>query len=331
MTGSHDRESMMNALTQAMPYIRLYRGHVFVIKLGGALGSDPAALRELAAQAVVLCEFGVRVVLVHGGGPQTTDLAARLGLETAMIDGRRVTSPATLEAAVMAMNGSVSTAILAACRAAGLPAIGLSGVAAGLIRARVRPPVTVEGRDGPASVDYGEVGDVVAIDRGVLDRLLGAGFVPVISPIAADDRGRVLNINADTVAAEVARALAADKLIFLTEAPGLLEDRRDPGSLVSYIDLGGLSRLEERGVIATGMLPKIAAARAALSGGVRRVHVVGFRQRRGLLIEVLTNEGSGTLIVGDTADLLPAEHAAPRAAATAGAAGAGAAGAVTAA
>jgi acetylglutamate kinase len=315
MTGSHDRESMMNALTQAMPYIRLYRGHVFVIKLGGALGSDTAALRELAAQAGVLCEFGVRVVLVHGGGPQTTDLAGRLGLETTMIDGRRVTSPATLEAAVMAMNGSVSTAILAACRAAGLAAIGLSGVAAGLIRARVRPPVTVEGSDGTEIIDYGEVGDIVSIDRGVLDRLLGAGFVPVISPIAADDRGRVLNINADTVAAEVARALAADKLIFLTETPGLLEDRRDPGSLVSYIDLGGLKALENRGALAGGMLPKIVAARAALTGGVGRVHVIGFRQRRGLLIEVLTNEGSGTLIVRETAELMPAEHGAPRAAA----------------
>jgi acetylglutamate kinase len=317
MTGSHDRESMMNSLTEAMPYIRLYRGHVFVIKLGGALGSDTAALGEVAAQAGVLCEFGVRVVLVHGGGPQTTDLAGRLGLETTLIGGRRVTSPATLEAAVMAMNGSVSTAILAACRVAGLPAIGLSGVAAGLIRARVRPPVMVEGGDGPASVDYGEVGDIVSIDRGVLDRLLGAGFVPVISPIASDDRGRVLNINADTVAAEVARALAADKLIFLTEAPGILEDRRDPGSLVSYIDLDGLEALEGRGALAGGMLPKVVAARAALSGGVRRVHVIGFRQRRGLLIEVLTNEGSGTLIVRETAELLPGEHAAPRPAATA--------------
>ncbi len=307
MTGPYDREAAMAGLTRALPYIRLYKGRVFVIKLGGAATTDVAALRHLAEQVGVLREVGINVVLVHGGGPQATALAGRLGVETVMVGGRRVTTPEALAAVVMAINGTVRTAVLAACRAAHLPAVGVSGLDGALVRARKRAPAAVEG-DGPEAVDFGEVGDVVEVNREPLDALLAAGYVPVVSPVSADDDGRVLNVNADTVAAAVAAALDAEKLVFLTETPGILEDAGDHSSMVSCVDLAGLAAMEARGALGGGMLPKVNAARAALASGVRRVHVVGFRQKLGLLTEVFTNEGSGTLIVPDLQAVPAAEH-----------------------
>lgn len=304
----YDRELVIAALRQALPYIRLYRGRVFVVKAGGAMCADQAVLRDLAQQLGVLCELGIRVVIVHGGGPQTTKLSEKLGLQTTFVEGRRVTSPETLDVAVMTISGTVNTAILAACRSAQVAGIGVSGVDAGLVKAVRRPPQqkTVNGEN--VTVDYGLVGDIVSVDPGVLNRLLDAGFVPVVSPLAADDHGQVLNVNADTVASNLARALGAEKLVFLTDTAGLLEDRKNPGSLVSYTDVAGLEALQTRGVIDGGMLPKVKAAREALVGGVKRVHMVGYQGASSLLIEIFTNEGAGTLIVRDTADLAPAEH-----------------------
>ncbi len=302
-----DRESSMMALVRTLPYVRLYQGKTFVVKLGGSLNHDPAALRATIEQVGTLLGFGIRVILVHGGGPQATALAEKLGISTPFVDGRRVTSKDALGAVVMAINGTVSTQILAECRRAGVPAIGLSGVDAALIKARHRPPVTRTTPEGEINVDYGEVGYVASVQADVLERLIGAGFTPVVSPVAADDAGRVLNINADTVAATIAAAVGATKLLFLTDAPGILGDRADPGSLISYVDLAGLERLEASGAVAGGMLPKVNAARAALAAGVPRVHIVGHGGKGALLAEVFTNEGAGTLIVRDTSELQPSE------------------------
>jgi acetylglutamate kinase len=308
MTGPFDREAAMAGLTRALPYIRLYKGRVFVIKLGGAASTDAAVLRRLAEQVNVLREVGIRVVLVHGGGPQSTELAGRLGVATRFVGGRRVTSPEALETVVMTLNGTVSTAVLAACRAVHLPAVGVSGVDAALVRAARRPPVEVEDGGTREVVDYGEVGDITGVDAAVLQCLLAAGYVPVVSPLAADDDGRVLNVNADTVAASLACALEAEKLLFLTETPGILEDRADKASMISCADLATLAAMEGRGALAGGMLPKVNAARAALAGGVRRVHIVGYQPNLALLTEVFTNEGAGTLIVRDLAELPAAEQ-----------------------
>jgi acetylglutamate kinase len=306
-----DREATMAGLMRALPYIRLFRGRVFVIKLGGSLGAEPDALRQVLEQVKVLQEVGIRVVLVHGGGEQTTALARRLGIETRFVGGRRVTTPQALEAAVMTLNGTVNTAVLAACRAAQLPAIGVSCVDAGLTQVRVRPPVEVTNEASePITVDFGEVGDIVSADGTVLERLISSGFLPVVSPISATDHGRVLNVNADTVASTIACALDAEKLIFLTEIPGILENKNDRSSMVSCIDLAGLSAMEACGALDGGMLPKVNATRAALAGGVRRIHMVGFRQKLSLLIEIFTNEGVGTLVVRDLAALPPAEQGA---------------------
>jgi acetylglutamate kinase len=304
------------ALRQAVPYIRMFKGKTFVIKVGGAaLATDAAApaLLAIVEQIHVLHQVGIRVVVVHGGGPQSTALTRALGGEPRFVAGRRVTDDAALEVATLVLNGAVNTRLLAACRHVGLPAVGLSGVAAGLVEARRRGPVPVDDAadGGAAMIDYGHVGDVAAVDPAVLETLLAAGLVPVVSPLSADERGALLNVNADTAAAALAVALRAEKLLLLTGAPGILERAGDPGSLVSLTDLAGLARLRERGCLDGGMLPKVSSIEAALRGGVRRVHILGAEVPDSLLAEVFTNEGVGTLVMaGAAANGLPSSGAA---------------------
>jgi acetylglutamate kinase len=295
----YDRQATAAALTGALPYMRLFRGRTFVIKVSGSILEAVGALDGLVRQVSVLTAVGIRVVLVHGGGPQTTALSKRLGLEARLVDGRRVTDDATLAAAIMSLNGTVATAFLAACRREGLPALAVSGVAADLLLATRRPPqVAANGEP----VDFGNVGDLQAVNPGVLSCLLDAGLVPVVSPLAADRAGNVLNVNADTVASALASALQAEKLVLLTPSGGLLKNPDDPQSLLDVVDLADLDALEAGGVVRNGMRPKVKAAREALAKGVRRVHLVGYAARGNLLIEVFTNEGAGTLIVRDRSE-----------------------------
>lgn len=309
------RAAGVAALKHAVPYIRMFKGKTFVLKAGGNAFAEEAGVRALVEQVDILHQVGIRVVLVHGGGPQSSELARSLGAVPRFVEGRRVTDAQALQIATMVLNGTINTRLLAACRSVGLPAVGVSGVDAGLIQARKRPPVALgtagEGDAGAANgtVDYGFVGDVVSVDVRVLTQLLDGGLVPVVSPLSADDAGTLLNINADTVAAALAAGLSAEKLILLTGAPGLLERADDPGSLVSYTDLAGLRRLRGQGSLEQGMLPKAKAIEAALTGGVRRVHVISHDLPDSLLLEVFTNEGSGTLVVADVQALSQAEQA----------------------
>jgi acetylglutamate kinase len=300
------------ALKHAVPYIRIFKGKTFVLKAGGGALERESTARALVEQIEVLHQVGIRVVLVHGGGTQSTDLARALGAEARFVEGRRVTDAKALEVAAMVLNGAVNTHLLAVCRSVGLPAVGISGVDAGLIQARRRPPVRVGGE----MVDYGFVGDVAGVDPKVLTDLMDAGYVPVVSPLSAAEDGTVLNINADTIASALAVALQAEKLLFLTGAPGILERVDDPGSLVSYTDLAGLRRLKDEGGLVRGMLPKTSAIEAAIQGGVRRVHILSHDLPDGLLAEVFTNEGVGTLVVEDVRVLSPAEAAAGAVSAT---------------
>jgi acetylglutamate kinase len=295
------------ALKHATPYLRLFKGKTFVLKAGGEALAGEAAVRGLLGQVEILHQLGIRVVLVHGGGGESSALLRALGAEPRFVEGRRVTDEQALQVAVMVLNGSMNTRLLAACRALGLPAVGLSGVDAGLVRARRRPPAVVAGE----RVDYGLVGDVVSVEPAVLAALLDAHLVPIVSPLSADDDGVVLNINADTVAAALAVGLGAEKLILLTGAPGVLERPGDAGSLVSYTDLAGLALLRERGCLRDGMLPKASAIEAAIRGGVRRVHILSHEIPDGLLAEVLTNQGVGTMVVADVKGLSAAEAEAP--------------------
>jgi acetylglutamate kinase len=294
------------ALRSAAPYIRLYRGKTFVVKAGGGVFADAESTRALLEQIAVLHYFGVRVILVHGGGPQLTELADALGVPTRMVEGRRVTDQRAIDLTAMVLNGLINTRVLAICRDLDVDAVGLSGVAAGLVRAHKRPPVRID--SSGEVVDYGFVGDIDTVDTTVLRKLLDINLMPVVSPLSADESGVLLNINADTVAAALGAALGAEKLILCTGAPGILGDVDDPGSLISYTDLNGLKRLREEGRLLEGMLPKTRAIEDAIRGGVRRVHVVSYKAPEGILGEVFTNEGTGTLIVQDINALTQAEQ-----------------------
>jgi len=207
----------------------------------------------------------------------------------------------------MVLNGLINTRILAICRELQIEAVGLSGVDASLVQAHRRPPVKMHPGDAEA-VDFGFVGDIDRINTSVIRKHLDNGLMPVISPLSADAGGQLLNINADTVAAAIGAALQAEKLILCTGAPGVLDDVNDPGSVISYTDIAGLKRLREAGKISDGMLPKAMAIEDAISGGVRRVHVIGYRSPDAILAEVFTNEGTGTLIVADIKALSSAEQ-----------------------
>jgi acetylglutamate kinase len=301
----NERAIVVTALRHAAPYVRMYKNKIFVLKAGGEAFSSAAATRALVEQIAILTHVGFRIVLVHGGGPQVTALTKRLGQTPRLIDGRRVTDADALDVATMVLNGEINTRIVAAFRALGVPALGLSGVDASLIDARRRPPVT---RDDGEVVDYGFVGDIVAINRTVLMTQLDNGLVPIVSSLAADAEGTLLNINADTVAAAIACELGAEKLILATGSPGIMESLSDPRSLISYVDRAGLKKLREEGRISDGMLPKVAAIERALAGGVPRVHVISYSIPDSLLLEIFTNEGTGTLVVDNIEELPPHEQ-----------------------
>ncbi|HTC51729.1 MAG TPA: acetylglutamate kinase [Steroidobacteraceae bacterium] len=300
-----DQTAAIRALKSAAPYIRMYKGKTFVVKAGGGVFGNPALTHSLIEQISILHYMGVRVVMVHGGGPQVTEVSDAMGVKTQMVQGRRVTDEKSIDVTSMVLNGLINTRILAICRELDVQAIGISGVDAGLVQAHKRKPMKLEG--GTELVDYGLVGDIDRIDTTSIRNLLDGGYLPVISPLSADEHGVLLNINADTVAAAIGAALGAEKLILCTGAPGILERLEDSGSLISYTDLEGLQRLRDAGSISDGMLPKTRAIENAIKGGVRRVHVVSYASPEGILGEVFTNEGTGTLIVADI-DALPAHE-----------------------
>lgn len=287
------------ALRTAVPYIRAFKGQTFVVKLGGELCQPGATLAAIADQLSVLHQLGMRLVVVHGGGPQADTLGEQLDVPQRRVAGRRVTDAGTLEVVKMALGGQVNTDLVAALSAAHVPAVGLTGIDGETVRVEKRPPKKMrETPDGPEqTVDFGFVGDVVGVRTALLDGLLSGGWVPVVAPLAADDAGQVYNVNADTLAAELAVSLGALKYILVSDVDGVLTDATDPGTLQSYLDLSQLHGLIERGSVRGGMLPKLAACERALRGGVRQVHIVNGTVRDTLLVEVFTNEGCGTLIV----------------------------------
>ena len=303
-----DPAAVIRALRSAAPYIRLYKGKTFVVKAGGGVFGDAEATRALVEQIAILHSLGIRVVFVHGGGPQLTEVTEKLGVPTQMIEGRRITDARSIDATAMVLSGLINTRILAVCRELEIPAIGISGVDAGLVQAHKRAPVKLQTGDG--MVDYGLVGDIDYIDTDVIRKLLDNGLMPVISPLSSDDAGTLLNINADTVASAIGAALGAEKLLLCTGAPGILQNVEDPTSVISYTDLAGLQRLRNEKRIVDGMLPKAKAIENAITGGVKRVHVISYKSPDAILAEVFTNEGTGTLVVADVQKLAPAELAA---------------------
>jgi acetylglutamate kinase len=274
-------QAKLDALRTAIPYIHAYKGCVFVVKLGGRLCEPGRVLDNLVDQLALLHQLGIRLVVVHGGGEQVSTLSTRLGVTPEVIGGRRITTEPVLEIAKMTLAGTVNTNLVAAFRKAGVAALGLSGVDAGLIGARRRPVQALRDPETgqPREVDFGYVGDIVAVNPVPLRHLLAGDYVPVVACLAADAAGQVYNVNGDTVAARLAAAIAAAKYFLITTVDGVMQDTSDPRTLQTYLDLKQLAALVESGAVSGGMLPKLTACREAL------------------LAEVFTNEGCGTLIV----------------------------------
>lgn len=289
---------LVHGLKEALDYTRLYRDQTFVVKLGGEVLTSAELLAGLAVQVALLESLSIRVVVVHGGGPQANGLSKRLGFQAEMVAGRRITTSEGLEVAKMVYAGQVNVDVLSALRGHGVRAVGLSGIDGNLVVARRRPPVEITDDEGTTrTVDFGEVGDIETVDTSLLELLLPKGYVPVVASLAADAGGQPLNINADTVAEALAAALRAQKLIYLTAAPGLLRNPDDPSSLVAFACPEELQTLLANGGVRGGMRPKVEACLRAVANGVRRTHIIDGRSPDSLLIELFTGHGAGTMIV----------------------------------
>jgi acetylglutamate kinase len=290
-----------DALKGLSKYLRVFRGKTFVIKIGGEVLDDVDARKALAEQISVLWTLSIRIVIVHGGGTGIDRLCQKLNLDIQKIQGRRVTTPEVLEAVKMVLAGSLHTDWLAALNAAQVPAVGLSGIDGKMLRAHQREPLYVGESAGgaPKLIDYGLVADLDSVDPTLINTLLEKDFVPVICPISAGSDGQVLNTNADTVAAYVAASIHAEKLFFMLGVGGLLTDKDNAASVISFAQVGKLDEMVATGQIAGGMLPKTAAIKYALQNKVGSVHLVSGMLADALLVETFTNEGAGTKIVRD--------------------------------
>lgn len=271
-------------LLEALPYIQRFKGSIVVVKYGGNAMVDPALASSFADDMVLLRAVGIRPVVVHGGGPQIGDLLGRLGIESQFKDGLRVTDADTLDVARMVLVGKVNRDIVGSINTHGPLAVGLSGEDAGLITSVARNP------------DLGFVGDVESVNPTILHRLLAEDLIPVVSTIGGSAEGQAYNINADTVAGALAVALEAEKVIYLTDVPGLLDDIDDPTSLVSQATATELRAKVSSGELAGGMIPKIDAAVSAVESGVPSAHLVDGRVEHVVLLELFSDEGVGTMI-----------------------------------
>jgi acetylglutamate kinase len=289
----------LDLLREALPYIQRFKGQTFVVKLSGKATEDPDNLSSLAEELALLHQVGIRICVVHGGGKQLSDLASKLGIQQTIIEGRRVTDDATLEMAKMIFAGKINTDILAALRNRSIEAVGLSGVDGNIVHAERRPPKEVLNREtGERSqVDYGHVGDVVEINSRLLSVLLNEGYLPVISSLGADSEGTVFNINADTIAAEIAIQLKAEKLILLSDVDGIYLRPAEPETKLSRLTAAEADAMIKDGTATGGMIPKLQSITALLRRGVHSAHILSGTTRNALLSEIFTDSGTGTMIV----------------------------------
>jgi acetylglutamate kinase len=284
-------------LVEAIPYIKEFRGCRVVIKYGGHAMIDPELEKNVIQDIVLMQYVGMKPVVVHGGGPEISELMKKMRLKPKFIEGQRVTDAETLDVAEMVLAGKLNGEIVNQINQMGGRAVGLSGKDAGLIRAR---KYTMPSSTGEPTADIGFVGEVEQISPEIISVLDEKQFIPVISPIGADSSGQTYNINADLAAAEMAMALQARKLILLTDVKGILRNVNDESSLLPSIHIDELEGLIEKGVIAGGMIPKVRACMRALKAGVRKTHILDGRIPHALLLELFTDRGIGTQIVKTT-------------------------------
>jgi acetylglutamate kinase len=294
-----DDQLRLDLLREALPYIQRFKGQTFVVKLSGKVTENQENLISLAEELALLHQVGIRICVIHGGGKQLSDLAKRLGIEQTIIEGRRVTDDATLEMAKMIFAGKINTDILSALRNRGSEAVGLSGVDGNIVHAQRRPPKEILNRETGMrdKVDFGHVGDVVQINARLLTVLLDHGYLPVISSLGADDEGTVFNINADTIAAEIAVQLKAEKLIMLSDVDGIYLTAGDPHTKLSRLTAAEAGELISSGAASGGMIPKLQSITVLLERGVHSAHIISGTKRNALLSEIFTDQGTGTMII----------------------------------
>jgi acetylglutamate kinase len=273
-------------LSEALPYIQKFANRTIVIKYGGAAMKDGTLKAGVIRDIVFLCSVGVRPVVVHGGGPEINIWLDKLGIEPQFKDGLRVTDADTMDVVEMVLVGRVNKELVSLINQAGGAAVGLCGKDGDLISAR---PIEKEG--------VGFVGEITSINEGLIESLVSHGYVPIISSVAADGNGQAYNINADTVAGEIAAALQAEKLILLTDTPGILEDYHDYSTLITKLDIQKARELIDRGIVSGGMIPKVNCCVRSLAQGVKAAHILDGRIPHALLLEILTDEGIGSMIV----------------------------------
>ena len=276
----------VRVLSEALPYIQQFAGRIVVVKYGGAAMKDSTLKDKVIRDIVFLSCVGVRPVVVHGGGPEINSWLDKLGIEPQFKHGLRVTDAATMDVVEMVLVGRVNKELVSLISRAGGAAVGLCGKDGNLIKARP------EGREG-----IGFVGEVTSVDVRLLESLLKDGYIPVVSSVAADEQGQAYNVNADTVAGELAAALGAEKLILLTDTAGILKDYKDPSTLFPRLDIQEARELIESGIVGGGMIPKVKCCVRSLAQGVRAAHIIDGRIPHALLLEIFTNGGIGSMIV----------------------------------
>ena len=274
-------------LTQALPYIRQYSGKIVVVKYGGNAMINQELKQQVMEDIVLLWLVGVKVVLVHGGGPEINRLMERLGKEPVFVDGLRVTDQETMDIVQMVLSGKVNKTLVNLLEMQGGRAMGISGIDGGLIRAEAKDP------------RLGFVGRITGVDiRPVMD-MLEKGYIPVISTLGCDEQGKAYNINGDTAAAFIAGALGAERLIMMTDIAGILRDQHDPSTLIPKLTVEQAKELYASGVISGGMIPKVDCCIEALNRGVESVIIMDGRVPHSILMEILTDEGAGTMVIGE--------------------------------
>jgi acetylglutamate kinase len=276
----------VKVLSEALPYIQRFSGRTVVVKYGGAAMKDSTLKDQVMRDLVFLSCVGMRPVLVHGGGPEINSWLAKLNIEPQFKDGLRVTDAATMDVVEMVLVGRVNKEIVSLISQAGGKAVGICGKDGNLIKARP------EGRKG-----IGFVGEVNSVNIKILDCLVSNGYIPVVSSVAADENGQAYNINADTVAGEIAAALGAEKLILMTDTAGILEDYHDPSTLLDKLDINKARDLIQNGIVSGGMIPKVNCCVRSLAQGVRAGHIIDGRIPHSLLLEIFIDKGIGSMIV----------------------------------
>jgi len=278
-------------LAEALPYIRRFHGRTVVVKYGGNAMTDDRLKRSFAHDVVLLKLVGINPVVVHGGGPQIEQLLARVGKKGEFVQGMRVTDEETMDIVEMVLAGQVNKEIVELINQAGGKGVGLTGQDGGLVRAR---KMLIESRDAPGTqIDIGQVGEIESIDPSIIQTLTANGFIPVIAPIGSGKGGETYNINADLVAGKVAEVLKAEKLVMMTNTAGVLDKE---GNLLTGLSAKRIDELFADGTLSGGMLPKISSALDAAKGGVNAVHIIDGRVDHALLLEIMTDQGVGTMI-----------------------------------